>query len=228
VLRAALIPLVLVACLAGCRTPTDYEGRDTFVFFPAIRASIPARPEAPEGDELFFDFDLSGGRGSSGQFLSGGEFIDFDGTTFNGPTVVNGDFDLFVFTATARKPVPIGKKVRTDVLVGLSLEYLDLELSSNGLRARDTSFSVGPLFAGRLGYWPWEELGAYFELHTTLGWGSGAMVMFGGADVGITAQATDQLSVFAGWRWWEYDEERDRSEIHLKLSGPFLGVQFDF
>jgi hypothetical protein len=231
----ARIGILLLAALAvaGCQFPVDYEGRDKGVFFPAFRASFQAQPtrkaagdHPPESGTLFIDVDISGGRGSSSQRLSAGEFISIDGTDFNGPTTVTGDWKLTLGSVSSRSGWEFGMG-RIQGFAGLGVSHLEIELSDPGARESDTATSLGPYFGVRGEFDPLKRLSIYGQVGLMFGWGSGAMASMSAAEAGLRFKPIDQLGIFAGYRQWGYRRE-GFSAIDLEMQGPVLGVELDF
>jgi hypothetical protein len=226
--------LLAVLAVAGCQFPVDYEGTDSGVFFPAFKASFQVQPtrreqgdKPPESGALFIDVDVSGGRGSDSQQISGSEFIGFNGTNFSGPTTVTGEWDLILGSVAARSGWELDK-ARIQGLLGLGLSHLDMEMSNSVSRESDTSTSLGPHFGARAEFDAAKWLSIYGQVAGMFGWGSGAMMNLSAFDVGVVGRPSNRMGIFAGYRFWGYREERSPSAIDLEMSGPVLGLQLDF
>jgi hypothetical protein len=227
------------ALLAGCNTTSvDIESEDRNSFFPALRVSYPFFPNpqqessspAPRvSGRLALDADVSWGQGDASQALPVGENVNFDGVQFNGPTRVTQDYDLLVGTMNLRGGFGLRDLVFIEGLVGVGATRLDLTLESPLQRESDRSVSLGPGAGLRGTVAPLSWLEAYVQIHGLIGFGEGEVRTLETVEAALRIAPTSYIAIFAGWRWWDYEQERSgESDLELKLSGPLLGLQFTF
>ena len=231
-----VVPIVLGACY----TQVDVNGDDGEVFFPSLRASVPLGESPAPAEEVDerkdsaapdsgnrLEFELSGTSGSDTQTLNVGDVINFEGSSFFGPGDVSIDWDLYTASALVSFRWPVAPTLRLDALAGLAGVYASTEVSRGAERAGDSSVTLGPQFGFRANWQPHHVIGLYGQ--GTLYWGLGSQfATLGAAELGATARVSKVTMLFLGWRWWAYSEDRGGSDLDLDMSGPLLGVSFDF
>jgi len=246
--------LITVAEGCGQLTQVDVEAEDRHVFFPVLRAvwhvdpkitpDDPKREEETPGAEqeqfdrsmqVALEFDFSGGQGDSTQDLDYQQVIDFDGTSFLGPGPVKSEFTLYIGTIAARLRWPVARTISFDGLFGMGLDRLDLELSKDARSARDTTTTIGPYLGARMNWQPSAVIGAYAQAFAYVGVLGISDSLFGigsashsGADLAATLTPVRNVTLFGGWRFLSYEEDRSGSDVELKMSGPIAGLRLDF
>jgi len=211
----------LLATIAACAVPIDIKGEDHGVYFPDLHVSKRLH------DKLSIDVGATVGSGDGSQQVGPGEVILFADQTF-GPGTVRSDFDLWLFSATVRPEWKTSGEVHVEGIFGLGVQYLDLTLTSGTQVGQDTTTSVGPLAGGRFTWQPAERFGLYAQPYFVLGLREGEFTTLAAVDLGARFCPARHGEIFAGWRYWDYEEERAFSDTNLVLSGPFFGLAFDF
>ncbi len=233
---AALLGLVLAVGAGGCVTfgpvSEDLEGSGRAGFVPSFRATWNIFPTLAEDLWLAGDLEYASGEGSSSQQIGPGQFLAFEGQQFNGPATISSEYALSSSTVAAR----IGKRFRgvytVEGLLGLGVYVLDLTVASGGVAAHDRPSTVGGFVGVQLGASPTSWLTFYGRAGTTGGFSSYSRSL-GTVELGATLRpySNPRLALFGGWRYWDYDEERDGpsvADIYLTLSGPTAGIQLSF
>jgi hypothetical protein len=228
----------MVVFLAGCYTEVDVDGEDNGVFFPSLRASVPlgGRPAPREGETdpaavdsgNRLEFELTGTSGSDTQTLNAGDVIHFEGSSFFGPGDVAVDWDLYTASALVRLRWEAVRTLWLDGLTGLAATYVDTEVARGAETARDSDFTLGPEFGFRATWQPHQVVGVYGQALLYWGFGSEGPASMGTAELGATARVSGVTTFLLGWRWQSYNQDRSGSDLNLDMSGPLLGVSFDF
>src|SRR6056297_2674550 len=76
--------------------------------------------------------------------LSASQFVDFDGRDFIGPQRTRSDLTLHVASTSVRGGLRLIDLFALEVLAGVSLSALDLEIRGAGTRSQDLGFGLGP------------------------------------------------------------------------------------
>lgn len=165
--------------------------------------------------------------------LSASQFVDYDGREFPGPQRLRYDLTLHLGSASARAGIRIIDMFALEALAGVSLSALDLEIRGSGISERDVGVGIGPKGGVRFTFTPHPVIDVYgqWELHLLEVIGSDGRneVFLRGWEAGARLHMTSNLSLFGGWREWEYDESvRNESDIDLELNGPTFGVLVRF
>ena len=248
--RIAILALPL---LLGCTEVTDIDIDEDDVFIPAFRASYQIIPEeaetlrdlvvspspaeaaatgpAPSPPSMqalaALDFGFGYGQGASSQDLAFGELVSFDDVDFRGPAHLRYIYELSVFSAAFRGGGRIPGVLDIEGFLGAGWTSLDLVAKSPYARAHDVVHDVGFLFGVKLTGHPFRWLDLYARGSELIAEGQDGL---GDAELGFALKPVGGLSLFAGWRWWDYDEEvpADESDIELDISGPTCGVELLF
>jgi hypothetical protein len=229
-----LIPVLILTLLAGCAN-NRIEATDRSVFLPMgrISANLTGRqgtPSDPQGGHAI-EFGVTGGSGDDTQgFTSGQSPIVFGGQTFNTPVELRHEFD-FRYADVAwrwRKFFGTGG-FGIETLAGVGYADLDLTTASTTQRANEKLSSWGA--AGGFGI-IWR-----FRPGTSL---QSRIAVFGsGDDTGVSGASRLEAyivqalgrnaAVRAGYAAWSIVSERENaSDIHVRFSGPALGLDVLF
>ena len=163
----------------------------------------------------------------------GGRYVDYDGTVFNGPQVLQSSYDLHLASFGVRGGVQLFDLVSLEGLGGLSLTALDLELRGASGSASDTGVSMGVHVGARATITPHPVVDLYGQgkLHLLGGLqDSRRTVVLATAEVGGNLHVTSNVSLFGGYRWWSYFEDiHSASDIDdIVLKGPTAGLLLRF
>ncbi|HKK53795.1 MAG TPA: hypothetical protein VKA74_19525 [Myxococcota bacterium] len=165
--------------------------------------------------------------------LSASQFVDFDGRDFIGPQRTRSDLTLHVASTSVRGGLRLIDLFALEVLAGVSLSALDLEIRGAGTRSQDLGFGLGPMVGARFTFTPHPVVDLYgqWQLHLLEVIGSDGRdgLLLRSREAGVRLHLTRHLSLFGGWREWDYDENvENESDIDLDLSGPTFGSLLRF
>jgi hypothetical protein len=234
ILPVAFGALLLWGCAAA--EPTRVQGRERDGFVPRLRIAH----EAPPGEPLLrppeprivpftgAELDVAFARGEAGQDLGAGQAVDFSGTVFAGPGRVEIEYERWLVSASGRLGVRIEDAFRLEGLFGLGMQYVSLSLESPTLHDRDSTTSSGFHFGARAAVDPLPWASAYLQVTGFDGWGSGRGVDTPAYEVGAVLRPIREVGLLAGWRRWDYIEERSDSDVRLNAQGFFLGLELGF
>lgn len=207
----------LLAGAAGCAQELRVE--DHTVIFPTFRASKRIN------EDVSIDVIADYAAGSDGATGSIGNPIVIGGESF--PGSVDVDFDLTTVRLEGRARHEISPYWLVDGFFGAAFYYVDVTVSSGGVRASQDEFEVGPHGGGRIGWRPAPRLQVYSEAYLTYLFPDG-IVPGAAVEVGVEYQATGPMSLLAGWRWRNLELIPGGSDFDFEWSGLFLGLGFDF
>jgi len=246
--------LLAASCSAdpGPVSSDDIQGRDR-VIFPSARATWdilrPARERRREAEaaqqpkgataarprpfqwSLIGELDLDYGEGESSHEMVPGELILFDGATFNGPGRLHSAFEMFHAMAGVRAGLWLKETVGLEAIGGLSLLRLDLEIKSAALSEERETTLLGFTLGLQLNLRPIEELTLYGRAMAMDGFESDFDQLLETVEAGASLALAKGTFVFAGFRYWNYDEdyfEDEEADLDFKLTGPVFGIGFGF
>ncbi|MFQ5655087.1 MAG: hypothetical protein ACE5GW_10195, partial [Planctomycetota bacterium] len=160
--------------------------------------------------------------------LTASEAIRFQGTSFSGPGRVSADYELAVWSLSMRSGYMFAQAIALEGITGASFVSREMELESGVRSERDSDIFIGPLIgiAASVRASSWLS----FEARTTQMLATAPPMSLGTTEIGAEMIPSPNLAVFAGWRWWEYEEEglNINSDIELQMSGPTLGLRVRF
>ena len=242
-----LLTLVFLGpVLCGCYLVRrdDIEVRDGEVFFPSGRLSLEldhlVRGPVPSDDgearresvlpTLSVDLEVGHAGGDSLQTLGPTESIRFDGEVVDGPAGLRSDFELCSGHVGARGGLEIAEQLRLEILLTGSAGSLDLLIQEAGTRLHERLLAGGPGIGVRGEWHPREEFNVYVQAmeHFLLLGRQSDTASLGTIDVGVGIRPIEHVRLFGGWRWLNYENEKNSSDIELELSGPVVGVQLEF
>lgn len=209
---------------------------------PEANAAVPP-PTGPEFESenkpLFqptvtIELDHRTGIGhEDGDFLSGAYFVDHDGRTVVGPETLDQDFTLHLTTANVGVGVRFFDMISAEALGGIATSALHYVLRTPTERAGDTSVGLGVNGGGRITFMPHPVVGIYAQgqLHLLNGIKKNHdTIVVPSAEVGSNLHLTRNVSLFGGWRWWNYSEniEGESDLEDLQVEGPTFGAALRF
>jgi hypothetical protein len=228
-----LIPVLLIILLAGCANDTRIEATDRSVFLPMgrISANLTGRqgtPSDPQGGHAI-EFGVSGGSGDDTQRITSSPIV-FGGQTFAAPVELRHEFDFRYADVAWRWRKFFGSGgFGIETLAGIGYADLDLSIASATQRANEKLSSWGA--AGGFGIvWRFRP-GTSLQSRIAV-FGSGEDSGVSGAsrlDAYIVQALGRNAAVRAGYAAWSVVSERENaSDIHLRFSGPALGLDLLF
>jgi hypothetical protein len=214
----ALLGIVLLGA-AGCVTDLDVKDRD--VLFPTLRVS------KGFAKRWYIDLTVDYGEGSDSEQVTSAGPIEFGGSTFSAGAV-DVDFSLLATMLAARANFRPSEQWDLNVFFGAVVCYTDVTVTNGVQTAHDTTTSIGPLVGGQFGYCPHERIQLYARPFLSIGGAHGDYVGLAGVDLGAQFRIAGPVRALAGWRLWQYEEQRSMSDLECEYSGPFLGLSFEF
>lgn len=230
-----LLALLLAGLLGGCTSNTRIEATDRGVFLPVGRVSAnitrtQGAPSEPQGGHAI-ELGMTGGNGNDTQTLSSGQSpVGFGGQTFSPPQQLRHELEFRYVDLAWRWRKFLGTgAIGIETLAGVGYADLDMTVSSATQRANEGLNSWGATGA----------FGLIWRLRpgTSL---QGRIAVFGSGDeAGVTratrleafiVQALGQNAALrAGYASWNaYSERENASDIHVRFSGPALGLDLLF
>jgi len=199
---------------------------------PGSAAPLSVEPESSGRAHLTLSLDLAysaGVGGNEADFIpGGGDYVDYDGTLFQGPQNLQYSYDLHVGTVGARVGGRFFDIFRLEAIGGLSVTALYLEVRGPAESASDTGVALGAHLGSRATITPHPVFDVYAEGRVHLLGGvqeSRQFVYLAEAEVAGNLHLTSNLSVYGGWRWWSYVEDIEHASNleDIVLSGPSFG-----
>jgi hypothetical protein len=189
--------------------------------------------------QVFLDFEVGRGEAQFGQTISAGERIALGESTIQGATRVVADAQVTAGSVAVRAGQRYARGILgVEGLFGLGYQNVETTVTSPVGTAASTLFSLGPIVGGKVSVRPLPFIGVYGQVSYTLGLARDPAGLMA-AELGLELRPLPAVSVLGGWRWWQYDEEResdtpiaigseDDSDIDFELSGPMVGLQIVF
>ena len=234
-----------VALVTGCAdlTTSDINATDRGVFIPSGRVGIGISPkaESPSVPHTGHALELgaSGGSGDDQQEMAAGERpVVFGGRTFNSPVAMRHEFDFRFYELAYRYRHFFGQSrdFGIEALGGLAYAQLDLTVDSGTQRASEKLGSGGVLggFGLLWNFRPTTSLQSRVTLFVS---GQNEDVSTATRfDVYVAQALGRHAALRAGWGVWNVRSIREandnlsslNSPIHLRFSGPALGLDIAF
>lgn len=226
--------LIELSAPAEGESPPISSGPDTSTPV-ATPSSLDTRPRPRVQTRLAVEAEYTVGVGGNDErdVSGGGRYVDYDGTIFNGPQVLQSSYDLHLASVGVRGGGRFFDVVSIEGSGGLSLVALDLDLRGPSGSASDTGVSLGVHVGARATVAPHPVIDLYGEgkLHLlNVLQESRRTVLLSTAEVGGNLHITSNVSLFAGYRWWRYFEDiHSASNIdYVDLQGPTMGLLLRF
>ena len=173
------------------------------------------------------DLSFNYGHADIADPLAAGESVRVGDTFVSGPGRIGAEIDFYTGSVVERGGFWIHRIVAIEGIVGLGVTYVDFDLTRSGAGGGNDTWSVGPLGGAQLTVRPLDWLSFYARgtYYGGLADSSADFVELGTGELGFELMPLPGLSIFAGWHWEDYDEERRReSDLELELSGPVVGL----
>lgn len=226
----------LAALCAGCATnPIDVEAQDDAATVPSLRAvyeiSAPTEREDMGGTEFgsAVELELARTEGDDTQSFGPGERIEFGELDETGPGTAAVDAELAFASLCFRGDFRLHPRVDLQALGGLAWQRVDTTVRVGAATGHDRDTSLGFKFGGRVAFHAMEDLDLRLGLGQVIALRDSDAVSLRDVQLDAQVQATKNLSLFGGWRWLGYAQERhDESDLELDFSGPTFGLQLRF
>lgn len=242
--------LLLSILWNGCATPSeDVRARSRDAVFPSLRLRMdlgrPQQDDPPRPGSVATSLELEGWRTEDTfeQPLHGGGVMRLDDLQFKGPTRLRGRVRLDWAEANFRGLYRANQHFGLEGRGGLTWSEVTMRLQAGGLRDDETLRSLGPLVGAGLLWRPKEPMTLYARGSGMQSLGASHDTDAAVGETGLQFDLTDHLGLFAGWRWVDYDVDRDtdvnglflppgllpdQASLKLHLSGPVFGLALRF
>jgi len=260
ILVLILIPLLSVAATCSGPEPIDVDDTDRFTpSGRASYEILPGNDQRRSGALLELVTGKSEASAESGvdekteaspktvQFTLSidGEMTGFDardeievqpgdqvrlGASIPGPVRVQIDADNLHGQISGRTGVRFADMVSLEGILGLGIDHTEIQIRGGGVEDGAGDIRPGFLFGGRLTFRPIPLVDFYAQ--STLN-----IIKLDDDDtyteehqVGVDFNLTRNLSIFSGYRWWEFNEDKmnSGSDVDLEIEGPTAGVSLKF
>lgn len=229
--------LALTGCVSGPPPRSDIDAQDDGALTGALRVNINlGAAQAPastpqEGPAL--ELGLSRASGRDSQTLgAGAPPVEYAGHVFNAPQTLEHDFKLTFYDAAFRGRFFFGETFGLEVLTGLAYADLNLAVSSGSQRASDSVDGGGVTLAiGAI----WRVLSGT-SVHGRVGWYSSFDRLLSNEaqesgdryEICLVQALGHHAAVRAGYAGARFEARGRPSAIHVRLSGPMLGLEAHF
>jgi hypothetical protein len=171
--------------------------------------------------------EVAGVQGHDQEDVDLGEDVELQGIRIDGPVRLQLDSENVRGYLAGRGGVRFFDVATFEVLAGLGVDSTQLEVrTSTGVDRTDQKIKPGLLLGGRIEIQPIALFDLYAQSSTNF---VDADRWIGDAEVGAELNITRNVSIFAGYRWWEYSEVfTTRSDWDFDISGPTAGANLKF
>jgi hypothetical protein len=219
--------------------PEEFEGADqrasplfggrAAAATTATPTAAPPRTAAVRGS-LGIELDAAATHGSDTQQLENLQTVQLDGPFISGPARLDTKFDLSSATLAARGGLWIKNRLGLEAMVGVGAIRLDFDLDSGNVHDSLTDQRYGPYIGGQVTYVLVDSWTAYLRIAATHALDSGltTVAYLDMIELGTEAHVVDHVGLFAGWRWWTYENNHYPSNIDINASGPMVGLHVFF
>ncbi len=175
---------------------------------------------------LSVDAEIAGVKGSDHQDIEAGDLVEL-GTQIPGPARVKVSAENIRANISARGGVRFFDVLSLEAILGLGLNSTEVRIQSGGIDSREEDIRVGFLFGVRSTVRPIALFDLYAEYTVTLANFDTAIL---DRQVGLDLNLTRNVSVFVGYRWWDYKKQEfdDSSDVDLEFRGPTAGLSLKF
>lgn len=200
----------------------------------AAEPTAPAQESTRDSLALAVELDYRAGIGNDDQeSITGAYFVEHGGNRIIGPANFDQDFTFHLATANLSAGMLLFDHFLIEALAGLSTSALHLVLRTPTQRTGDTLVGLGANGGLRLTVMPHPVVGLYGQAQLHLLYGlqhDRKEIAIPTFETGANLHLTRNLSVFGGWRWWQYDQEIEgASDIDdIDVNGPTFGAALRF
>ena len=171
--------------------------------------------------------------GSDRQQVQAGRQVELD-VVIVGPARVKLNADNLRASLAARGGVRFFDVLSLEAILGLRIDKTEVRLRGNGLSGTDEDVRAGLLVGARATVRPIPHFDLYVQYTESLldhyaGFG-GLGVTTSELQAGIDLNLTRNIAIFAGYRWWTYEEESlaSGSDWDIDIRGPTAGASLKF
>ena len=171
--------------------------------------------------------------GSDRQQVQAGRQVELD-VVIVGPARVKLNADNLRASLAARGGVRFFDVLSLEAILGLRIDKTEVRLRGNGLSGTDEDVRAGLLLGARATVRPIPQFDLYVQYTESLmdhfaGFG-GLGITTSELQAGIDLNLTRNIAIFAGYRWWTYEEQSlaSGSDWDIDIRGPTAGASLKF
>jgi len=171
--------------------------------------------------------------GSDRQQVQAGRQVELD-VVIVGPATVKLNADNLRASLAARGGVRFFDVLSLEAILGLRIDKTEVRLRGNGLSGTDEDVRAGLLLGARATVRPIPQFDLYVQYTESLmdhfaGFG-GLGITTSELQAGIDLNLTRNIAIFAGYRWWTYEEQSlaSGSDWDIDIRGPTAGASLKF
>lgn len=245
------VPLLTIAATCDGPEPITVDDRDRFT--PSGRASyeiLPGNAQRRSGALLELVTGKSEAiedRSNSIEFTLSvdGEMTGFDardelevqagdtvalGTVIPGPARVQIDADNLHGHVAGRTGVRFADMISLEAILGLGIDHTEIQIRGGGVDDGAGNIRPGFLMGGRVTFRPIPLVDFYAQSTINVIKSDDDDAYTTEQQVGVDLNLTRNISIFSGYRWWEFYEDRmnSGSDVDLEIEGPTAGVSLKF
>ncbi len=260
ILVLILIPLLSVAATCTGPEPIDVDDRDRFTpsgrasyeilpgndqrrsgaLLELVTGKSAASVESGEDEQaeapaktvqftLSIDGEMTGFDARDEMEVQAGDQVRL-GASIPGPARVQIDADNLHGQVSGRTGVRFADMLSLEGILGLGIDHTEIQIRGGGVEDGAGNIRPGFLFGGRLTFRPIPLVDFYAQSTLNIIKLSDDDTYTEEHQVGVDLNLTRNLSIFSGYRWWEYNEDKmnSGSDVDLEIEGPTAGVSLKF
>lgn len=178
---------------------------------------------------LSVDGEMTGFEARDELEVQAGETIAL-GTVIPGPARVQIDADNLHGHVAGRSGIRFADMVSLEAILGLGIDHTEMQIRGGGVDDVAGNIRPGFLMGGRVTFRPIPLIDLYAQSTINVIKSDDDDAYTTEQQVGIDLNLTRNLSIFSGYRWWEFKEDRmnSGSDVDLEIDGPTAGVSLRF
>jgi len=235
-----ILPLIMVS---ESYCGTYVKGEDRNVFFPDLQLSFRLKDDTISHnksnefskwqDYTKIELSLISSQGQSSQRLNANESLKFRNQEIMGPADVSQIYKLKRKTVVVNKMVLFKNKHGFELFAGLGNIEADLKLKSEGNEIRDDYSADGFVIGWGIIIYKTEQFKANVkhEYGQRWIWGTFKYTL---TSLDFSYRFSNKIYMKAGYKYWQYESWHDdifadlTKDVELNMSGPSLGMSFEF
>jgi hypothetical protein len=193
----------------------------------------PAKAEPAERDvvqpTISIDGAIAAVEGRDHQRVPEGEQVELD-VVVPGPARVKLNAENLRGHIAARGGLRFFDIVSLEAIAGLGVDSTQVQLRAPGVDTTDEELLAGFLLGGRATVRPIPLFDIYGQyLANFIDPDDNQWTTIDDAQLGVALNLTRNISIFTGYRWWEYEQEFSTdSDWEIHLQGPTAGASLQF
>ncbi len=181
---------------------------------------------------MSLDGEVAYVKGSDYQDIAAGEFAEINFVDIPGPARVKLNSENVRAHLAARAGLRFYDVLSVEAILGFGLNHTDVRARSGNIDATEDVTRPGFLYGGRVSLRPIPLFDLYgqFARIDYLDNPFDVETQTTEIQAGIEINLTRHVAPFAGYRWWEYEQESflSGSDLDLDIEGPTAGLSLRF